>query len=136
MIVIYSSNHEAAPLLEDPLEEHNADRRVRPIYKKIRKVRGKTGWLLRRYGHFFGAPRGDQIGLGHHALQIGAYVYEMTREKGLVGQRLCGEQVWPSTVGEILIGYTDMSDEDIQLEGAPPALCFHCHDLYLTDAQR
>lgn len=117
MIVIYSSDHEAAPLLEDPLEEHNVDRCVRPVYKKIRKVRGKTGWLLRRYGHFFGAPKGDQIGLGHHALQIGVYVYEMTREKGLVGQRLTGDQVWPSTVGEVIIGYTDLSDEDIQLEG-------------------
>lgn len=117
MIIIYSNNHETAPLVEDPLEEHNVDRRVRPIYKKIRKVRGKTGWLLRRYGHFFGAPKGDQIGLGHHALQIGAYVYEMTREKGLVGQRLTGEQIWPSTVGEMIIGYTDMSDEDIQIEG-------------------
>ena len=118
MIVIYSNNHEAAPALDDPLVEHNIDRNTRPIYKKIRKVRGKTGWLLRRYGYIFGAPKGDQVGLGHHALQIGEYVYEMTREKGLVGQRLDGEQIWASTVGEMIVGYTDMSDEDIQIEGS------------------
>lgn len=123
MILIYSDDHEAAPLIEDRLEEYNANCSVRPIYKKVRKVRGKTGWLLRRYGHFFGAPKDDQIGLGHWGLQVGAYVYEMTREKTLVGQRLTGDQIWPSTVGEELIGYTDMSDEDIQMEGE---LCGSC----------
>lgn len=117
MIFIYSNNHEPAPLLDAPLEEHNLDRELRPIYKKVRKVRGKTGWLLRRYGWIFGAPKGDAVGLGHHAIQIGAYSYEMTREEGLVGQRLTGEQIWTSTIMHAVIGYTDLSDEDIQLAG-------------------
>ncbi|KAK3114362.1 hypothetical protein LTR53_007399 [Teratosphaeriaceae sp. CCFEE 6253] len=116
MILIYSDDHEPAPLLDTPLVEQNVERRIRPIIRKMRKVRGKTGWMLRRYGYIFGAPKGDQVGLAHHALQIGDYVYELTREKYLVGQRLCGHQVWPSTVGHIVIGYTDLSDEDIQME--------------------
>jgi hypothetical protein len=116
MILIYSSAHEPAPFLDAPLEEHNPDRQVRPVYLKMRKVRGKTGWLLRRYGWIFGAPRNDAFGVAHHALQIGAYVYEMTREKGLVGERLSGNQIWPSTIQHAIIGYTDLSDEDVQIE--------------------
>ncbi|KAK3072220.1 hypothetical protein LTR53_007212 [Teratosphaeriaceae sp. CCFEE 6253] len=116
MILIYSDDHEPAPLLDTPLVEQNVERRIRPIIRKMRKVRGKTGWMLRRYGYIFGAPKGDQVGLAHHALQIGDNVYELTREKYLVGQRLCGHQVWPSTIGHIVIGYTDLSDEDIQME--------------------
>lgn len=118
MICIYSTAHEPAPLLSTPLPtEHNPDNLPRPITLKIRKVRGKTGWLLRRYGHLFGAPRDDPVGLGHHALQIGEYVYEMTREKGMVGQRLEGSLVWESTVGEVCVGWTDLSDEEARMEG-------------------
>lgn len=116
MIFIYSSAHEPAPLLEQPIIEYNAEKRIRPIFKKIRKVRGKTGWLLRRYGHWFGAPKNDPEGLGHHALQIGEYVYELTREEGLVGQRLTGHQIWESTIKHAIIGWTDLSDVEIQDE--------------------
>ena len=118
MILLYTTAHEPAPLLSPPLpHETNPLRHPRPITLKIRKVRGKTGWLLRRYGHFFGAPKDDPVGLGHHALQVGEYVYEMTREKGLVGQRLEGALVWESTVGEVVVGWTGMSDGDVQVEG-------------------
>lgn len=116
MILIYSTHHEPAPLLEHPLEEHNAQRELRPIIFKARKVRGKTGWILRRYGHILGAPKNDPEGVAHHALQVGAYVYEMTREKGLLGQRLTGHHIWPSTIKHAVIGYTDLSDEEIQMQ--------------------
>ncbi|KAI7530825.1 hypothetical protein KC331_g14462 [Hortaea werneckii] len=83
MILIYSNAHEPAPLLDNPLIEHNPHNEIRPVFVKIRKVRGKTGWLLRRYGHWFGAPKDDPEAMGHHAVQVGEYVYELTREEGL-----------------------------------------------------
>ncbi|KAI7162291.1 hypothetical protein KC349_g2172 [Hortaea werneckii] len=71
MILIYSNAHEPAPLLDNPLIEHNPHNEIRPVFVKIRKVRGKTGWLLRRYGHWFGAPKDDPEAIGHHAVQVG-----------------------------------------------------------------
>ncbi|KAI7060597.1 hypothetical protein KC352_g43749, partial [Hortaea werneckii] len=35
--------------------------------------------------------------------------------KYLIVQRLTGEQIWMSTVKHEVVGYTDLSDEDIQL---------------------
>ncbi|RMX79427.1 hypothetical protein D0869_08320 [Hortaea werneckii] len=114
MILIYSNSHEPAPLLDNPLIEHNPHNKIRPVFVKIRKVRGKTGWLLRRYGHWFGAPKDDPEAIGHHAVQVGEYVYELTREEGLVGQRLTGHQVWPSTIKHAVVGWTDLSDVEMQ----------------------
>lgn len=114
MILIYSNAHEPAPLLDNPLIEHNPHNEIRPVFVKIRKVRGKTGWLLRRYGHWFGAPKDDPEAIGHHAVQVGEYVYELTREEGLVGQRLTGHQVWPSTIKHAVVGWTDLSDVEMQ----------------------
>ena len=108
----------AGPILEYPLIEKNLQRDVRPIVTKVRKVRGKRGWFLRRLGRFFGAPRTPE-GLGHHALQVGDYAYELhtdeANQKYLIVQRLTGEQIWMSTVKHEVVGYTDFSDEDIQL---------------------
>ncbi|KAH9816973.1 hypothetical protein Tdes44962_MAKER05549 [Teratosphaeria destructans] len=114
--LLYSPPHENAPHLDHPLTEHNAARHPRPIILKMRKVRGKTGWLLRRYGHHFGAPKDDPEGVAHRALQVGPYVYELTREEGLVGQRLQGSLIWPSTIGERVVGWTDLSDEEVRVE--------------------
>ncbi|TKA62336.1 hypothetical protein B0A55_10655, partial [Friedmanniomyces simplex] len=83
MICTLSDENEPAPLLDAPLVEHNAEHYIRPIYVKILKVRGKTGWLLRRYDHFFGALKGDPQGLPHHGVQVGEYLVELTREKYL-----------------------------------------------------
>ncbi|KAI7450772.1 hypothetical protein KC368_g4432 [Hortaea werneckii] len=114
MIFIYSNAHEPAPLLDNPLIEHNPHNEIRPVFMKIRKVRGKTGWFIRRYGHWFGGPKDDPEAVGHHAVQVGEYVYELTREEGLVGQRLTGHQVWPSTIKHAVVGWTDLSDVEMQ----------------------
>ncbi|KAI6873051.1 hypothetical protein KC343_g13648 [Hortaea werneckii] len=114
MILIYSNAHEPAPLLDNPLVEHNPHNEIRPVFMKIRKVRGKTGWFIRRYGHWFGGPKDDPEAVGHHAVQVGEYVYELTREEGLVGQRLTGPQVWPSTIKHAVVGWTDLSDVEMQ----------------------
>ncbi|TKA57294.1 hypothetical protein B0A55_11540 [Friedmanniomyces simplex] len=116
MICTLSDENEPAPLLDAPLVEHNAEHYIRPIYVKILKVRGKTGWLLRRYDHFFGALKDDPQGLPHHGVQVGEYLVELTREKYLVGQRLTRGQIWESTIAHKIVGYTDLSDEDIQME--------------------
>ncbi|KAI6858547.1 hypothetical protein KC343_g1215 [Hortaea werneckii] len=108
----------AGPILEYPLIEKNLQRDIRPIVTKVRKVRGKRGWFLRRLGRFFGGPRTPE-GLGHHAIQVGDYAYELhtdeANQKYLIVQRLTGEQIWMSTVKHEVVGYTDLSDEDIQL---------------------
>ncbi|KAI7141195.1 hypothetical protein KC352_g29447, partial [Hortaea werneckii] len=108
----------AGPILEYPLIEKNLQRNIRPIVTKVRKVRGKRGWFLRRLGRFFGGPRTPE-GLGHHAIQVGDYAYELhtdeANQKYLIVQRLTGEQIWMSTVKHEVVGYTDLSDEDIQL---------------------
>ncbi|KAF2767905.1 hypothetical protein EJ03DRAFT_139328 [Teratosphaeria nubilosa] len=115
-LLIYSTHHENAPHLDAPLIEHNAARHLRPIILKMRKVRGKTSWLLRRYGHFFGAPKNDPEGVAHRALRVDPYVYALTREEGLLGQRLQGELIWPSTIAERVVGWTDLSDEEVRVE--------------------
>ena len=106
------------PILEYPLIEKNLQRDIRPIVTKVRKVRGKRGWFLRRLGRFFVGPVTPE-GLGHHAIQVGDYAYELhtdeANQKYLIVQRLTGEQIWMSTVKHEVVGYTDLSDEDIQL---------------------
>ena len=108
----------SGPILEHPFVEYNLDRQVRPIYLKIRRVRGKRGWLLRRCGRLL-APDPTPEGLGHHALQVGEYAYELhtdeANQKYLIVQRLTDDQIWESTVSHTIVGYTDLSDEDIQI---------------------
>lgn len=62
-------------------------------------------------------------------MQVGEYVYELTREEGLVGQRLTGHQVWPSTIKHAVVGWTDLSDVEIQEAcmsyPLPPFLSMH-----------
>lgn len=118
MICIYTPSLEAAPPLSIPVPaEYNPHNLPRPVILKIRKVRGKTGWLIRRYGHFLGGPKNDPVGQGHHALKVGEYLYEMTREKSIVGQRLEGALIWKSTVGEFCVGWTNLTDEEVRMEG-------------------
>lgn len=108
----------SGPILEHPLTERNLQREIRPVYQKVRKVRGKRGWLVRVLGKRF-APDPTPEGLGHHAVQVGDYAYELhtdeANQKYLIVQRLTGEQIWDSTVRHEIVGYTDMSDEDIQI---------------------
>lgn len=39
------------PTFEVPIVEQNAERSLRPVIIKYRKVLGKRGWMLRRVGH-------------------------------------------------------------------------------------
>ena len=104
------------PTFEVPIVEQNAERSLRPVIIKYRKVLGKRGWMLRRVGHYLGAPRTPE-GMAHAALMVGDYVHELhtdeANQKYLVAQRLTGDQIWPSTVGEVIKGYTTMTDQEI-----------------------
>jgi hypothetical protein len=104
------------PTFEFPIVEQNAERSLRPVIIKYRKVLGKRGWMLRRVGHYLGAPRTPE-GMAHAALMVGDYVHELhtdeANQKYLVAQRLTGDQIWPSTVGEVIKGYTTMTDQEI-----------------------
>lgn len=112
---------ESGPILKYPLIEHNVDRRVRPVRLNIRKVRGKRGWLLQRCGRFL-ADDPSPAALGHHAIQIGGYAYELhtdeANQKYLMVQRLTGAQIWMPTVTEAVVGYCDLTDEEIAIDGA------------------
>jgi hypothetical protein len=52
---------------------------------------------------------------------VGDYVHELhtdeANQKYLVAQRLTGDQIWPSTVGESIQAYTTMTDQQISDEG-------------------
>ncbi|KAM0702216.1 hypothetical protein Q7P35_011126 [Cladosporium inversicolor] len=104
------------PTFEFPIVEQNAERSLRPVIIKYRKVLGKRGWMLRRIGHYLGAPRTPE-GMAHAALMVGDYVHELhtdeANQKYLVAQRLTGDQIWPSTVGEVIKGYTTMTDQEV-----------------------
>lgn len=108
------------PTYEYPFVEENAGHRLRPVVIKNRKVKGKRGWLLRRVGRYF-APDGSPEGLGHKALQVGNHLHELhtdeANQKYLVVQRLTGPQIWQSTIGESIKGYTYMTDQDVADHG-------------------
>lgn len=110
----------SGPILEYPLVEHNSDRQVRPVYINIRKVKGKRGWLLRRLGHFI-APDPTPEGLGHHAIQVGSYAYELhtdeANQKYLLVQRLTDDQIWSPTVRRGIVGYCNFTDDEVAMHG-------------------
>lgn len=112
----YIPSNSKGPTYEYPIVEKNAERSLRPVTIKYRKVLGKRGWLLRRVGTWFGAPDTAE-GKAHAALMVGEYLHELhtdeANQKYLVAQRLTHDQVWPSTVGETIRGYTSMSDQEI-----------------------
>ena len=79
------------PTFEFPIVEQNAERSLRPVIIKYRKVLGKRGWMLRRIGHYLGAPRTPE-GMAHAALMVGDYVHELhtdeANQKYLVAQQI------------------------------------------------
>ena len=119
-IMSYVACTSHGPTFEVPIVEQNAERSLRPVIIKYRKVLGKRGWMLRRVGHYLGAPRTPE-GMAHAALMVGDYVHELhtdeANQKYLVAQRLTGDQIWPSTVGEVIKGYTTMTDQEISDHG-------------------
>ncbi|KAM0694279.1 hypothetical protein Q7P36_006406 [Cladosporium allicinum] len=112
----YIAINSNGPTYEHPIVEQNAERLLRPVIVKYRKVKGKRGWLLRRVGRYLGAPDTPE-GMAHAALMVGDYVHELhtdeANQKYLVAQRLTGDQIWPSTVSEWVQGYTTMTDQEI-----------------------
>ena len=108
------------PVLEYPLVEQNADRHIRPIYLNIRKVKGKRGWLLRHVGRYFMDDTAPEA-MGHHALHIGDYVYELhtdeANQKYLMVQRLTGDQIWEPTLSKVVVGFCELTDDEIACDG-------------------
>ncbi|KAK5113591.1 hypothetical protein LTR85_010820 [Meristemomyces frigidus] len=109
----------SGPILEYPLIEHNDKRQLRPVYLNIRQVRGKRGWLLRKFGKYFVEDRTPEA-MGHHALQIGEYAYELhtdeANQKYLMVQRLTGEQIWQPKLANGIVGYCDLTDDEVAIE--------------------
>ena len=150
----------SGPILEYPLIEHNAQRQLRPIRLNIRKVQGKRGWLLRRFGRFLAPDPTDQ-GLGHHGLRLGEYAHELhtdeaygdqalkaakplrsqltlmfRNQKYLIGVRLTATQIWEPTVTSAVVGYCSMTDEEIAIEGRVPVMTSSCTTSALTLLRR
>lgn len=119
-MVIGFGSIKSGPILEHTLIEHNIERQLRPVYVNIRKVKGKRGWLLRRFGHYI-APDPTPEGLGHHAIEVGEYAYELhtdeANQKYLLVQRLTGDQIWIPTVQRVIIGYCNFTDDEIAIHG-------------------
>lgn len=119
-MVVGFGSIKSGPILEYPLVEHNSQRQVRPIYMNIRKVKGKRGWLLRRIGHYIAQDPSPE-GLGHHAIQVGNYAYELhtdeANQKYLLVQRLTANQIWVPTVGRSIVGYCDHTDDEVATHG-------------------
>jgi hypothetical protein len=129
----YIAINSNGPTYEHPIVEQNAERLLRPVIVKYRKVKGKRGWLLRRVGRYLGAPDTPE-GMAHAALMVGDYVHELhtdeANQKYLVAQRLTGDQIWPSTVSEWVQGYTAMTDQEIADNGECPLLGLESISLY------
>ena len=132
-IMSYIAINSNGPTYEHPIVEQNAERLLRPVIVKYRKVKGKRGWLLRRVGRYLGAPDTPE-GMAHAALMVGDYVHELhtdeANQKYLVAQRLTGDQIWPSTVSEWVQGYTTMTDQEIADNGECPLLSLESISLY------
>ncbi|KAK5129855.1 hypothetical protein LTR08_002763 [Meristemomyces frigidus] len=119
----------SGPILEYPLVEHNSERHIRPVYLNIRKVKGKRGWLLRHVGRYLMDDTAPEA-MGHHALQIGGYAYELhtdeANQKYLMVQRLTGDQIWEPQLAKAIVGYCDLTDDEIAIEdGYAPNLYFN-----------
>jgi len=129
----YIAINSNGPTYEHPIIEQNAERLLRPVIVKYRKVKGKRGWLLRRVGRYLGAPDTPE-GMAHAALMVGDYVHELhtdeANQKYLVAQRLTGDQIWPSTVSEWIQGYTTMTDQEIADNGESPLLTLLIRSTY------
>lgn len=125
------------PILEYPLIEHNLDRQLRPIVINLRKIKGKRGWLVRRICPLTPACRDATIqSLAHQALQIGEYAYELhtdeANQKYLIAQRLAAEQIWRPNVAQCVVGYTDLTDEEVAITGKNRLLIKHHRGFLLT----
>jgi hypothetical protein len=136
----YIASNSKGPTFEYPIVEKNAERCLRPVTIKYRKVLGKRGWMLRRVGHYLGAPKTPE-GMAHAALMVGDYVHELhtdeANQKYLVAQRLTGDQIWPSTVGESVQAYTTMTDQEISDTGQffkVPSSSLLCQRLICSNA--
>ncbi|GAB7366552.1 hypothetical protein MBLNU230_g8539t1 [Neophaeotheca triangularis] len=108
------------PILEYPLIEHNLDRTLRPILINLRKIKGKRGWFVRRICPLTPACRNaTKEFLAHQALQVGQYCYELhtdeANQKYLIAQRLTGDQIWMPNLAQCVVGYTDLTDEEIAI---------------------
>ncbi|KAL1835780.1 hypothetical protein VTJ49DRAFT_6085 [Mycothermus thermophilus] len=130
---------------ELPLIETNHHREFRAVTVKHRKLGGKRGKAVRVFSKlfvtaslFYDAVSNDDDDsysmlsepstissavnswVSHWGVQVGDYLWELHTDskhaKTLSMQRLTREQIWKADVGEIVIGYTNMTDEEIHIE--------------------
>ncbi len=115
------------PVLELELVELNPRADLRPVLLKVRRLEGILGLVIRILGPLLSADSSPEA-LGHHALQIGNYAYELhcikAQQNYLFSQRLTGPQIWFGNVSEDVVGWCDFTDAQIAIEGTGVVLIY------------
>ena len=105
-------------VIQRPLIETNPNRQLREITLKLRKVKGQSGFWVRKLASMYSSPEKT---VSHWALQVGPYVHELhtdrKKQKHIIHQRLTGDQVWYSNKGEFFLGSTNFTDAEINYQG-------------------
>jgi hypothetical protein len=123
-----SSESSGRPLFQDPLIETNSERASRPVIWKARRLGGAFGISSNL---LFSGSRGNASGAQqeegtvgftkHWGLQIGPYMHELNTDEGknrhLMIRRLKGAQIWLPCMKERVLGYTTLTDKEIDAHG-------------------
>ena len=105
-----------------PLRESNPTHELRKMVLKMRKLAGGGGKMVRAVAAFVGEGRSDGIDvyISHWGIQVGNHMWELHtngKNKSLAIQRLSGRDIWQSDVGETSVGWTRLSDTEIDKAG-------------------
>ncbi len=104
------------PISLSSAARNTAERKVRPVSIKVRSIKGLMGFAMSVIGPRM-AKDASAEKLGHCGLQIGDRLYELhcdnDNQKDLLVYRLVGDQIWEPDINEAFLGYSDMTNEDI-----------------------
>ena len=95
---------------------HVPERKPRRVSIKVRSIKGLMGLAMSILGPWI-ANDAPAERFGHFGLRIGDRVYELhcdnDNQKDLLVYRLEGDQIWESDINEASLGYSDMTNEEI-----------------------
>ena len=103
---------------DSDLKEENWHQEIRPVILKMRKVKGKMGLIIDITT--IGDPTKNAMNKAHWGVQVGSNLWELSADKKgkeIEINRLSGKDIWFSDVAEKTIGFTNMSDHEIQSRG-------------------